>query len=43
MITVKENASPKAKDDAKSAKFYDLGDIMKLKEEDFAFDHYDIL
>ena len=43
MITVKKNAIPKCKKNAKSAKFYDLGKIMKLKDEDFAFDHHIIL
>ena len=42
MIIVKDNALPKAGDDAATAKFYDLDKMMKLKDK-FAFDHYEIL
>ena len=41
-VQVAEDAKPKAGDDAATAKFYNLLDIIKMKGK-FAFDHYEIL
>jgi hypothetical protein len=41
-VEVATDADPKAGDDAKSAKFYNLKDML-LEKDNFAFDHYDIL
>ena len=41
-VTVPPDAEPKAGDDAASAKFYDLAEMQKEKEN-FAFDHFEVL
>lgn len=42
LVKVNENSTPIAGDDAATAKFYDLKEILNNKEK-FAFDHYEIL
>jgi 8-oxo-dGTP diphosphatase len=41
-VVVADTAIPKAGDDAATAKFFDLIEMLKLKDK-FAFDHYEIL
>eukprot|EP00357_Protocruzia_adherens_P028716 CAMPEP_0114990750 /NCGR_PEP_ID=MMETSP0216-20121206/10980_1 /TAXON_ID=223996 /ORGANISM="Protocruzia adherens, Strain Boccale" /LENGTH=173 /DNA_ID=CAMNT_0002353981 /DNA_START=251 /DNA_END=772 /DNA_ORIENTATION=+ len=41
-IDVPEDAEPKAGDDAATAKFYSLKDLLTRKD-DFAFDHFELL
>ena len=41
-VKVDESAKPKAGDDAATAKFYDLKEMLSQKDK-FAFDHYEIL
>ena len=42
LVTVDPRAKPEAQDDAASAEWYNLKDVMKQPER-FAFDHYSIL
>ena len=42
LVTVDENAEPVGGDDAKEAKFYNLKDILSMKEK-IAFDHYGVI
>lgn len=42
MVEVDEKAEPKGEDDAESAKFYPINELIGKKEQ-FAFDHYEIL
>ena len=42
LVQVASDASPKAGDDAKDAKFYELRQILDSKDE-IAFDHHEIL
>lgn len=42
VVEVSEDAIPKAGDDASAASFYDLKDILALKDK-LAFDHHEIL
>ena len=41
-IKVSPDAEPKAADDALTANWYDVSEILKLKDK-FAFDHHSIL
>jgi 8-oxo-dGTP diphosphatase len=42
LVKVADDAQPKAGDDAATAKFYDLREIIAAKDK-LAFDHYEIL
>jgi hypothetical protein len=42
LVEVDEDA-PTAGDDAHTAKFYDLKNVLESKKESMAFDHYGIL
>ena len=42
LVTVDPNVQPVAQDDAASAEWYDLRDVMQMPER-FAFDHHSIL
>lgn len=41
-VEVSEDSIPKENDDALTAKYYNLNEIL-VEKEDFAFDHYEIL
>ena len=42
-VEVPEDAEPVAADDAKTAEWISVDEILKLGKEGFAFDHFEIL